>query len=371
MRRTSAIATKNRPLGNFMKSNKHPEWSCPLPFPSNDTIKLAHGGGGSLMQRLLREIFVPAFSNSFLDSMQDSAVLPSLTGRLAFTTDAYVIRPLFFPGGDIGSLSIHGTVNDLAMHGATPLYLSAGFILEEGLPIHTLSQIVTSMAMAAKTCGVQIVCGDTKVVEHGKGDQIFISTTGVGRMAEHVDWGPHRIQPGDRVLVSGDLGRHGMAVLSTREGLEFSGELHSDSAPLHQVIAHLIQEGIACHCLRDLTRGGLASALNELAIASRTGIILEESSIPVSEPVRGACELLGLDPLYVANEGRFVLILPENQVGAALSVLKIHSASREATEIGQIRTLPDGQFPYVHLNTPFQTTRSLDLLSGEQLPRIC
>lgn len=354
-----------------MDSRNPPEWSCPLPFSSRDTIRLAHGGGGQLMQDLLQEIFLPAFSNPFLESMQDSAVLPPPKGRLAFTTDAYVVQPLFFPGGNIGSLAIHGTVNDLAMQGATPLYLSASFILEEGLSIETLKQVVTSMAVSAKTCGVQIVCGDTKVVDHGKGDQIFITTTGVGVVPEELELGPHRIQAGDRIVVSGDLGAHGIAVLSTREGLEFSGDLRSDSAPLHEVVASLIQGGMTCHCLRDLTRGGLASALNELGAASRTAISLEESCIPVSEPVRGACEILGLDPLYVANEGRFVLILPEDQVDAALTILKGFTVSQYAAEIGQVVSLPEGRSPHVLLKTPFQTERILDLLSGEQLPRIC
>lgn len=348
-----------------------PEWFCPLPFPADDTIRLAHGGGGLLMQRLLQDIFVPAFSNHILDSMQDSAVLPPPHGRLAFTTDAYVVQPLFFPGGDIGSLSIHGTINDLAMQGATPLYLSASFILEEGLPIRTLKQVVASMAKAANTCGIQIVCGDTKVVDHGKGDQIFITTTGVGVIREGVDFGSHRIQPGDRILVSGDLGAHGLAVLSSRQGLEFSRELRSDSAPLHEVIAALIGGGIACHSLRDLTRGGLASALNELAMASNTIMGLEESNIPISESVRGACEILGLDPLYIANEGRFALILPAEHVQPALEILRTHSVSQRAQEIGQVLALPEGRSPHVRIKTPFQTERILDLLSGEPLPRIC
>ena len=354
-----------------MTSTPPPDWSCPLPGSSGDIIRLAHGGGGHLMQRLLQEIFLPAFSNSFLDCMPDSAVLPVSTGRLAFTTDAYVVQPLFFPGGDIGSLAVHGTINDLAMQGARPAYLSASFILEEGLPISTLKQVVTSMAQAANACGIQIVCGDTKVVDHGKGDQIFITTSGLGTIKDGINFGSHRIQPGDRILVSGDLGAHGIAVLSTRQGLEFSGQVRSDSAPLHEVVATLIQEDITCHCLRDLTRGGLASALNELATASQTAMALEESGIPVSETVRGACEILGLDPLYIANEGRFALILPEDQVKPALTILRSHRVSQLAEEIGQVLPLAKGQSSHVRLRTPFQTERMLDLLSGEQLPRIC
>ena len=369
---TIDTAIKKQPPGSPMEPTNPSEWACPLPSCSQeDTIRLAHGGGGRLMQNLLQEIFLPAFSNPSLDLMQDSAVLPAPKGRLAFTTDAYVVQPLFFPGGNIGSLAVHGTINDLAMQGAVPLYLAASFILEEGLSIETLRRIVISMAEAATTCGIRIVCGDTKVVDRGKGDQVFITTTGIGVVKESIDFGSHRIQAGDRILISGDLGAHGIAVLGSRQGLAFSGNLKSDSAPLHEVVASLIQEGIACHCLRDLTRGGLASALNELASASQTVMRLEESCIPVSDPVRGACEILGLDPLYVANEGRFVLILPPDQVKPSLTILKAHAVSQGAVEIGQVECLPEGRSPCVILKTPFQTERMLDLLSGEQLPRIC
>ncbi len=345
---------------------------CPLPPASDNTIRLAHGGGGRLMQQLIHEIFLEAFSNSYLNALQDSAVLPAQDGRLAMTTDSYVVQPLFFPGGDIGSLAVHGTINDLAMMGAIPRYLSAGFILEEGLPIATLKQVVSSMAKTAQDCGVHIVCGDTKVVDRGKGDQIFINTTGLGVIPQSVDIGPHRLASGDRIIVSGDLGAHGMAVLSQREGLEFSGNLVSDSAALHSVIADLLGNQIPIHCLRDLTRGGLASALNELATAAQLTIAIEESRIPISEPVRGACEILGLDPLYVANEGRFVMFLPPENVDEALSLLHQHAVSQEATDIGEIgvteSTPPQA---LVTLQTRYGTHRILDLLSGEQLPRIC
>jgi hydrogenase expression/formation protein HypE len=287
-----------------MSQNIPFEPQCPLPIASDETIRLAHGGGGRLMQTLIHEIFLEAFSNAYLTALQDSAVLPAQDGRLALTTDSYVVHPLFFPGGNIGSLAVHGTINDLAMMGASPRYLSAGFILEEGLSISTLKQVVVSMAKAAQDCEIQIVCGDTKVVDRGKGDQIFINTTGLGVIPESVDIGPHRLTPGDRIIVSGDLGAHGLAVLSQREGLEFSGDLISDSAPLHTVIANLLSHDIPIHCLRDLTRGGLASAfsaLNEFATAAQLPMTIEESHIPISEPVRGACEILGLDPLYVAN----------------------------------------------------------------------
>jgi len=324
------------------------------------------------MQQLIQEIFLEAFSNSYLNTLQDSAVLPAQDGRLAMTTDSYVVQPLFFPGGDIGSLAVHGTINDLAMMGGNPRYLSAGFILEEGLPITTLKQVVSSMAKTAQDCGVQIVCGDTKVVDRGKGDQIFINTTGLGVIPQSVDIGPHRLTPGDRIIVSGDLGAHGMAVLSQRQGLEFSGNLRSDSAPLHTVIADLLNHHITIHCLRDLTRGGLASALNELATAGPRTMTIEESRIPIGEPVRGACEILGLDPLYVANEGRFVMFLPPEDVDKALSLLHQHAVSQEAAVIGEIGVTPSTpNQTLVTLQTRYGTHRILDLLSGEQLPRIC
>jgi hydrogenase expression/formation protein HypE len=355
-----------------MSQNSSFEPQCPLPLATDDTIRLAHGGGGHLMQKLIHEVFLEAFSNSYLTALQDSAVLPAQDGRLAMTTDSYVVQPLFFPGGDIGSLAVHGTINDLAMMGASPRYLSAGFILEEGLPIATLKQVVSSMAKTAQDCGVQIVCGDTKVVDRGKGDQIFINTTGLGVIPSSADIGPHRLTPGDRIIVSGDLGAHGIAVLSQREGLEFSGNLFSDSAPLHSVIADLLNHNVAIHCLRDLTRGGLASALNELATAGPFTMTIEESRIPVSEPVRGACEVLGLDPLYVANEGRFVMFLSPADVDEALSILHKHEVSQEAIDIGEIQfTLPTPHQALVSLETRYGTHRILDLLSGEQLPRIC
>jgi hydrogenase expression/formation protein HypE len=354
-----------------MTPKQNMEIHCPLPLAADDTIRLAHGGGGHLMQTLIHEIFLQAFSNPFLNSLQDSAVLPVQVGRLAMTTDSYVVRPLFFPGGDIGSLAVHGTLNDLAMMGAKPLYLSAGFILEEGLPINTLKQVVSSMAKAAQACDVHIVCGDTKVVDRGKGDQMFINTTGLGIIPSSLDIGPHLITPGDRMIVSGDLGTHGMAVLSVREGLTFSGDIVSDSAPLYELVADLIAQGISIHCLRDLTRGGLASALNELATTAQVKMTIDESQIPVSETVRGACEILGLDPLYVANEGRCILFLPSADVEKALSILQNHAISTRAAEIGMVLPLSSNHVPQVILRTPYHTHRILDLLSGEQLPRIC
>ncbi len=349
-------------------NNKPFEPACPLPVSDKKTVQLAHGGGGRLMQELIQDIFVRAFHNPLLAPLHDGATWPVEKGTLAFTTDSYVVKPLFFPGGDIGSLAVHGTINDLAMCGAKPLYLSAGFILEEGLSLDVLQQVVHSMAKAARAVGVSIVTGDTKVVDRGKGDGIFINTAGVGLVPPGLRVLPTLIQPGDAILVSGDLGSHGVAVLSVREGLTFAGDVESDSAPLHKVVGELIESGIDIHCMRDLTRGGLASALNELAVAAKVGMTIDESTIPVQEPVRGACELLGLDPLYVANEGRFIAMVPESQAEAALAVMHRHAVAGKAAYIGCVT---DWHAPPVVLRTVVGTHRILDLLSGEQLPRIC
>lgn len=351
-----------------MGNSKPFEPACPLPLSTKKTIQLAHGGGGRLMQELIQDVFVRAFRNPMLESLHDGATWPVEKGTLAFTTDSYVVRPLFFPGGDIGSLAVNGTINDLAMCGAKPLYLSAGFILEEGLSMEVLERVVHFMAEAARAAGVSIVTGDTKVVDRGKGDGIFINTSGVGLVPTGVRVLPTLIQPGDAILVSGDLGSHGVAVLSVREGLTFDGNVESDCAPLHHIVADLIESGIELHCLRDLTRGGLATVLNELAVAAKVGITVEESAVAVSEPVRGACELLGLDPLYVANEGRFVAMVPAQQAEAALTVMRRHKAASLAAHIGVVK---DRDPSMVVLRTVVGTHRVLDLLSGEQLPRIC
>jgi len=351
-----------------MGNSKPFEPACPLPLSTKKTIQLAHGGGGRLMQELIQDVFVRAFRNPMLESLHDGATWPVEKGTLAFTTDSYVVRPLFFPGGDIGSLAVNGTINDLAMCGGKPLYLSAGFILEEGLSMEVLERVVHSMAEAARAAGVSIVTGDTKVVDRGKGDGIFINTSGVGLVPTGVRMLPTLIQPGDAILVSGDLGSHGVAVLSVREGLTFDGNVESDCAPLHHIVADLIESGIELHCLRDLTRGGLATVLNELAVAAKVGITVEESAVAVSEPVRGACELLGLDPLYVANEGRFVAMVPAQQAEAALTVMRRHKAASLAAHIGVVK---DRDPSMVVLRTVVGTHRVLDLLSGEQLPRIC
>jgi hydrogenase expression/formation protein HypE len=342
--------------------------SCPLPDEGDDIITLAHGGGGLLMHRLIDRIIRPGFATSGDDFTHDGAVLEVAGPHMAFTTDSYVVRPLFFPGGDIGSLAVNGTVNDLAMCGARPLYLSVGFILEEGLPIALLRRVVTSMRAAADAAGVRLVTGDTKVVERGKGDGLYINTAGVGAVCSPTPLTPRQVRCGDAVLLSGDIGRHGIAVMAAREGFGFEGEIASDCAPLAATVMRLIDAGIELHCLRDPTRGGLATTLVEIALAADVEIRIAESSIAISDPVRGACELLGLDPLYVANEGRFVAFVPAPAAEQALAVLRRAPGGSDAAIIGSVaasgarRVLLDGLIG---------GTRALDMLSGEQLPRIC
>jgi hydrogenase expression/formation protein HypE len=342
-------------------------FTCPLPSDGGGQIVLAHGGGMRMTQRLLEEVFYPAFGNEALDARHDGAVLSVPNGRVAFTTDSYVVHPLFFPGGSIGELAVYGTVNDLAMCGARPLALSAGFILEEGLPIETLKRVVAAMKEAAARAGVRIVTGDTKVVERGKGDGVYINSSGVGVInGPAID--PSRIEPGDAILVSGDLGAHGIAILAARAQLGVTTDLQSDAAPLWEPVKALLDAGIDVHCLRDLTRGGLAAAANELASTRGLDIEFNEASIPVRDEVRGACELLGFDPLYVACEGRFCAFLPETQVDQALNVLRRFEASAGAVRAG--RVLAEARFGVV-LKSLYGSARVLDLPSGEQLPRIC
>jgi hydrogenase expression/formation protein HypE len=341
---------------------------CPIPIADYPQVLLAHGGGGRLMNQLIERLFLTAFANPLLETRHDGAVLSLPPGRVAFTTDSYVVRPLFFPGGDIGSLAVNGTVNDLAMCGARPLYLSAGFILEEGLAVESLWRIALSMRRAADAAGVQIVTGDTKVVDRGKADGVFINTAGVGVVPEGVDLAPARVRAGDAVLLSGDLGRHGIAIMAVREGLEFESPIESDCAPLADSVVGLLQAGVEVHCLRDLTRGGLASALVEIATTARCGIRIEELAIPVCEPVRGACEILGFDPLYVANEGRLVAFVAPADAARALSVLQAQPGSTEASRIGTVTAADAG---LVLLHSRIGGTRHVDMLSGEQLPRIC
>jgi hydrogenase expression/formation protein HypE len=348
--------------------------SCPVPIDDHATVQMAHGGGGRLMKALIERMFLPAFQSARPDSPEkpapphDSAVMELDGARLAFTTDSFVVSPLFFPGGDIGTLAVYGTVNDLAMAGAKPLWLSAGFILEEGLPMDTLRRVVASMREAAEEVGVEIVTGDTKVVDRGKGDGIFINTAGVGLVPAGVDISPARVRPGDAILLSGDLGRHGIAVMSVREGLRFEGAPESDCAPLSGLVEALIGAGAEIHCLRDLTRGGLAAALCEIADHARVGIELDEASIPVAQPVAGACELLGLDPLYVANEGRLVAMVPAEAADCTLQIMRGHPVASEAAIIGAVTDTHRGT---VELRSPLGGGRIVDLLSGEQLPRIC
>ncbi|MCX6936124.1 MAG: hydrogenase expression/formation protein HypE [Verrucomicrobia bacterium] len=342
--------------------------SCPLPISDGERILLAHGGGGKMMQQLIATVFRPALDGGNLEVQHDGAVLPLESSRLAFTTDSYVVHPLFFPGGNIGTLAIYGTVNDLAMCGAVPLYLSAGFILEEGTEMDVLRRVVESMRQAADACSVQLVTGDTKVVDKGKGDGIFITTAGIGVVKHSLKIHPKSIRAGDKILLNGDLGRHGIAIMAQREGLAFEGAIESDAAPLSEPVQKLLNAGIRIHCLRDLTRGGLASALNEIVSVSGLDIHVREKTIPVCEPVKGACEILGLDPLYVANEGRFITIVPAEDADRALSVLRTHPLGREASLIGEVKPASTG---WVTMTNAIGTNRILDLLSGEQLPRIC
>lgn len=343
--------------------------SCPLPKTGHASVQMAHGGGGRIMQSLIEGMFLPAFSGGASPAPpHDSAVFELGGARIAMTTDSFVVSPLFFPGGDIGCLAVYGTVNDLAMAGARPACLSAAFILEEGLPIETLQRIVASMGAAAERTGVRIVTGDTKVVDRGKGDGIFINTAGVGLVPARIEVSPARVAPGDAVLVSGDVGRHGIAIMSVREGLGFEGALESDCAPLADLVAELAALGPDLHCLRDLTRGGLAAAVNEIAGHARLGIQLDEAAIPVAEPVAAACELLGLDPFYVANEGRLVAFVAEGAAERAMDIMRRHAAAPEPAAIGRVVDRHPGT---VDLRSRLGGSRILDLLSGEQMPRIC
>jgi len=313
-------------------------------------------------------MFLTAFGNPLLNTRHDSAVTELAGKKIAFTTDSYVVRPIFFPGGDIGSMAVHGTVNDLAMSGARPRYLSAGYILEEGLPMDTLWRVVCSMRDAAQRCGVQIITGDTKVVDKGKGDGLFINTAGIGFVEHEREIAPRCVRPGDAVLVSGDLGRHGMAIMAVREGLRFESAIESDSAPVHEVVLELLKAGIEIHCLRDLTRGGLSGALNEIAEATGVRIEITEKTVPVREDVHAACEMLGLDPLHVACEGRFTAFVVAKDAERALSIMSRHATGAGAAIIGKVM---ESATPLVTLKSTIGASRILDMPSGEQLPRIC
>jgi len=341
---------------------------CPVPLRHTQQIVMGHGSGGRMTQDLIRQVFAPHFSNPALNAGNDFAAVPDGGGRLAVSTDAHIVAPLFFPGGDIGRLAVCGTVNDVAMSGARPLYLTASFILEEGLPVETLQRVVISMAEAAREAGVQIVAGDTKVVEKGKADGLFISTTGIGWIPEGVAIGGEQARPGDVVLVSGTLGDHGIAVLTARGELGFESDVRSDAAPLNAMIAAVLQAAPHTHVLRDPTRGGLATTLNEIAEQSAAGILLEESAIPVNPTVRSVCEMLGFDPLYVANEGKLIAIVPEDEAEAALTAMRAAPYGAQAARIGRITAENSRR---VLLRTLIGGTRLLDVLAGEMLPRIC
>ncbi|MDJ0921907.1 MAG: hydrogenase expression/formation protein HypE [Henriciella sp.] len=344
-----------------------PGASCPLPLSDYPEITLAHGAGGALTEQLFQNLILPELSNTLLDERHDGAVFPANARELAFTTDSYVIQPLEFPGGDIGHLAVCGTINDLAMCGARARHLSLSLIIEEGLPTETLWRIIRSVGQTCRAANVAVVTGDTKVVERGKGDGLFITMTGVGEIIAQQPIRPTRIQPNDVILVSGDIGRHGIAVLSAREGIAFETPVRSDCAPLHDIVHALIAADLDIHCMRDLTRGGLATALIELCQTSGLGMMINEAAVPVSDAVSGAADLFGLDPLYIANEGRFCIVLPKENVAKALDVLRSFNI---ASESGQIGTVLEGPGPLT-METALGSSRQLDLLTGEQLPRIC
>jgi hydrogenase expression/formation protein HypE len=348
--------------------------TCPLPVSSYDRIVLGHGGGGLLSAQLVERLFLPAYGNDVLAALEDQATvsLPGRRGadapRIAITTDSFVVRPLFFPGGDIGKLAVHGTVNDLAVGGARPLYLTVAFILEEGLAISELERIAASMREACDLAQVSLVAGDTKVVDRGKGDGVFITTTGVGLVPEGRSLSIRSALPGDRIIVSGTIGDHGVAIMSVREGIEFETVLESDTAPLNRLVETMLEACPGIRAMRDPTRGGLSSTLNELAAASRVGVKLDESKIPVRADVRGACELLGLDPLYVANEGKLVAVVAPDEAQRLVAVMRAHPLGREAADIGEVVSAHPGM---VTLRSLIGGERVVAMLSGEQLPRIC
>jgi len=362
----------NAPSEDQAQSKGTPDfsnWSCPLPLVGYPTIVMGHGGGGKLGNELVEHLFLPAFRNVALENLGDAAALNLPSGRIAMSTDSFVVQPLFFPGGSIGDLAVNGTVNDLAVSGAIPQYLSASFILEEGFPLAQLAAIVDAMAAAAATAGIQIVTGDTKVVERGHGDGCYINTAGIGVLREGIQVGPRHARPGDAILVSGFIGDHGMAIMSVREGLEFESQIRSDCAALNGMIAAVLDTaGDAVHTMRDPTRGGLASTLNEIAQASVVGISIDERRLPVRTEVQSACELLGLDPVYVANEGKAVFFVAPQAADQVLSVLRAHPLGRDAAMIGQVTAEHKGMLV---ARTQMGANRVIAQQIGEQLPRIC
>lgn len=343
------------------------DYMRPVDF-KHGCVDMTHGSGGRAMAQLIEELFVNAFDNDWLRRMNDQACFTVPAGRLVMATDSHVVSPLFFPGGDIGCLSVHGTINDVAMAGARPLHLSASFILEEGFPLKDLKRIVESMACAAQEAGVPIITGDTKVVEQGKGDGVFITTTGIGVVPEGVNISGDRARPGDRILVSGTIGDHGVAIMSLRENLSFGTTIESDTVALHGLVAAMVEAVPVINCLRDPTRGGLGSTLNEIARQSGVGMRIREEDIPMQHEVRAACEFLGLDPLYVANEGKLIAICPAESAERLLAVIRAHPLGRNAAIIGEVREDPHH---FVEMETAFGGSRMVDWLTGEQLPRIC
>ena len=348
-------------------SSVRADYVRPIDF-KHGCVDMSHGSGGRAMAQLISELFVEAFDNEWLRAQNDSACIAVPAGRMVIATDSHVVSPLFFPGGDIGSLSVHGTINDVAMSGGKPLYLAATFILEEGFPLFDLKRIVLSMAAAARAAGVPVVTGDTKVVEKGKGDGVFITTTGVGIVPDGLEIAADRAQPGDAIIVSGSLGDHGVAIMSLRENLSFETTIESDTAALHSLVATMVAAVPCIHCLRDPTRGGLATTLNEIATQSRCGMVIREGDLPVKAQVSAACEFLGLDPLYVANEGKLVTMVPPAHAQRLLAAMRAHPLGRDATLIGEVREDP---LHFVQLDTSFGGRRNVDWLTGEQLPRIC
>jgi hydrogenase expression/formation protein HypE len=342
--------------------------SCPMPISDHKEIVLAHGSGGRLTQQLIEKMVLPQFRNDLLEPLHDGAVFSLNGARFAFSTDSFVVNPIFFPGGDIGKLAVCGTVNDLAMCGATPLYLSVGLILEEGLPMEDFWRVLQSMQQTARQAGVTLVTGDTKVVDRGKGDKIFINTSGLGTIEPGVNIDPRRARVGDKILINGPIAQHGIAIMSVRENLAFETAITSDCAPLNGLAAALLKACPDVHIMRDPTRGGIASALNEIAAQAGVGIHLDDAAIPVSEEVRGACEILGFDPLYVANEGKMLAVVPAEAAGAALEAMRGHELGRESAIIGEVVA---GHPGFVTLRTRVGGNRVVDMMSGEQLPRIC
>lgn len=343
-------------------------FSCPIPKSDYTNILLAHGSGGRLTHELISKMFLPQFTNEFLEPMHDGAVFDAGGVRLAFSTDSYVVNPIFFPGGNIGELAINGTVNDLSICGAKPFYLSAAFIIEEGLPLDDLWKIVLSMQEAAKRAGVFLVTGDTKVVDRGKGDKIFINTSGIGIVDKGVDLKPKKIQAGDKIIINGDIGLHGVAIMSVREGLGFETEIKSDSAPLNELVRKMLETSTNIHVMRDPTRGGVATTLNELAEQSGLGVVLDEESIPVPDAVKGACEILGLDPLYIANEGKLLAFVSPQDADKVLETMREDTLGKDSVVIGEVVESHPGT---VVMKNRMGGTRVVDMLTGEQLPRIC